>query len=227
MNAQSKQIVFDWNGTLFDDTQLIVDVINKVFLHYGYPTVDYPTYQARYEVPFEKLYRNHGLSDAEIERVMKTQGDLFHDHYEPAALAASLRAGAMEILSFSRDQGVRNVILSNHIVDKIRDQLQRLAIENYFADVLAYADRATQFKNMTKGERLRRFMAEHRMNPAHTMIIGDSVEEIHIAKEQGFISVAITGGCVSEKRLQAEGPDHVIHSLSELKPILYERGFAS
>ena len=59
------------------------------------------------------------------------------------------------------------------------------------------------------------------------MIIGDSVEEIHIAREQGLISVAITGGCVSEKRLRAEKPDYVIHALTELKPIMQERGFAS
>ena len=59
------------------------------------------------------------------------------------------------------------------------------------------------------------------------MIVGDSVEEIEIAREQGLISVAITGGCASEDRLRGEKPDYLIHSLHELKPILQERGFAS
>ena len=57
------------------------------------------------------------------------------------------------------------------------------------------------------------------------MIVGDSIEEIHIAHEQDLISVAITGGCVSEERLRAGNPDYLIHSLHELKPILQERGF--
>ena len=65
------------------------------------------------------------------------------------------------------------------------------------------------------------------MHDHDTMIVGDSVEEIHIARDQGLISVAITGGCVSERRLRAEDPDYVIHTLHELKPIMLERGFVS
>ncbi len=123
---------------------------------------------------------------------------------------------------------LHSYILSNHIVDPIRTQLRRLEIEHFFAEVLAYADRATQFKDMTKGERLRRYrVAQRHRGPQDTMIVGDTVEEIQIAREQGLISVAITGGCASEERLRAENPDYLIHSLHGLKPILQERGFVS
>jgi phosphoglycolate phosphatase len=42
-----------------------------------------------------------------------------------------------------------------------------------------------------------------------------------------LISVAITGGIVAEQRLRDAKPDHLIHHLRELKPILQERGIAA
>ena len=96
----------------------------------------------------------------------------------------------------------------------------------YSPKFLAYADRATATKAYWhQGRASSPVYAEERgARPQDTIIIGNTVEEIEIARSQGLISIAITGGCVSEKRLRARtGPHHIIHSLHELKPILEER----
>lgn len=227
MSAPTKNIVFDWNSTLFDDVGALLAAHNIVLGHFGYAPIDLPTYQDYYEVPFEKLLLNHGLPENEVERIIEASKEIFHDHYEPRASAVGLREGSDAILRHAEQNGVRIYILSNHLVEPIRAQLRRLEIEQLFLEVLAYPSREMQFKDMTKGERLRRFMAQNGMDAAQTIIVGDSVEEIHIAKDLGLISVAITGGCASEERLRAEKPDYLIHSLHELKPILRERGFVS
>jgi phosphoglycolate phosphatase len=227
MNAKTKNIVFDWNSTLLDDIHALHECTNKLLESEGHKPMTIDFFRAHYTIPFDQLYRNMGFDETQIEKLMSLENSAFHDHYEPMANEAGLREGAMDILSYASKQGVQNVILSNHLTGPIRTQLRRLDIEYLFAEVLAYASRALQFKDMTKGERLRRFMAERAARPGHTMIVGDSVEEIQIAREQGLISVAITGGCVSEERLLAEKPDHLIHSLHELKPIMEQRGFMS
>lgn len=227
MNASAKHIVFDWNSTLLDDVRAMHECQNILMQRLGKPPITLDYFRAHYEVPFERLYSNLGLTEAEIGAAMGLDKHYFHDYYEPMAAKAALRAGAVEILSQARRHGVKNLILSNHIEGPIRAQLQRLDIEHHFSAVLAYANRDTQFKDMTKGERLRRFMAARGMMPDSTIIVGDSIEEIHIARDQGLISVAITGGCAAEERLRAENPDHIIHSLHELGPVLEERGFVS
>ena len=73
-------------------------------------------------------------------------------------ISSGLREGATEILEPCAKTACQTLILSNHLVDPIRGQLQRLGIDNHFAEVLAYASRATQFRDMTKGEKLQRFM---------------------------------------------------------------------
>jgi phosphoglycolate phosphatase len=227
MNAQTKNIVFDWNGTLLDDMQAMFDCQNILMEQLGRQPITMDYFRTHYEVPFEKLYANLGLTKDEIDFAIHLDRHVFHDHYEPMAAKAFLRAGATETLGYARQHGLTALILSNHIVDPIRTQLRRLKIEHFFDDVLAYACRDTQFKDMTKGERLRRFMNDRGMTPKNTMIVGDSIEEIHIGCTQGFITVAITGGCASEERLRAENPDYLIHSLHELQSVLKEQGFVS
>lgn len=227
MNAATKNIVFDWNGTLFDDFTAVHGCTNVLLASEGHAPVEAEHFRRHYNIPFDQFYRGMGFNDQQIEKLMDLENTSFHDHYEPLATQTGLRDGASDILKQARQYGVKSLILSNHIIDPIRAQLKRLDIEHLLDEVLAYADRATQFRDMTKGERLKNFMKTRAMTPASTIIVGDSVEEIEIAHEQGLIGVAITGGCVSEERLRAVKPDYVIHSLHELRPIMQERGFVS
>lgn len=220
-----KHIIFDWNSTLLDDFHIIHECMNMIMEKVGRPTVSLDHFRACYDVPFERLYGNLGFVNGEVEKMMTLDRHVFHNFYEPRAENAGLREGATEILQHAKDGGVHSYILSNHIVEPIRTQLRRLSIEHFFTEVLAYATHATQFVDMTKGERLRRYMADRKIAGQQALIVGDSVEEIEIARTEGLISVAITGGGATEERLRAERPDHVIHSLHELKPILRQRGF--
>lgn len=227
MKTPVQNIVFDWNCTLLDDFDAMHECNNLIMQRIGRAPVTQERFREHYDVPLDRFYRGLGFGEDEIAELLVLDKDVFHHQYESRADMAKLRDGAAAILGHTQAEGLRHYILSNHILDPIRRQLTRLGIDHFFAAVLAYAHRGAQFRDMTKGEKLRRFMEEKRLDPQATMIVGDSVEEIHIAREQGLVSVAITGGCASERRLRAEKPDHVIHSLHELKPILEQRGFAS
>ena len=189
-----KAIVFDWNSTLLDDFQHMFACTNMLLAQEGHAPITAEHFRDNYTIPFRHFYDGMGFSDAQIEKLLRLENSAFHDHYEPLAAKSSLREGAAEILNQAAKHGVRCVILSNHIVEPIKMQLRRLEIEHLLAEVLAYADRATQFRDMTKGERLRRFMEKGHIVPRNTMIVGDSIEEIEIARDLGLISVAITGG---------------------------------
>jgi phosphoglycolate phosphatase len=221
----AKYIAFDWNGTLLDDMDAVVAAVNAFLAAVKRPAIDLATFHAAYTLPLTQLYRNLGVSEAELERLHDNY-NIFHDHYETRAANANLRAGATEILTHARGNGIGTVIFSNHIVDPIRIQLKRLGIDAHFPEVIAFESRALQFQGLTKGERLKNYLTERKADPKNVIIIGDSVEEIEIGRMQGLASVALTGGTVSEARLKTAKPDHLIHSLHELKPILEERGFA-
>jgi len=224
MKKTINSIVFDWNCTLLDDFGAMIECMNLIMAEVGHPPITAEFFRTHYDVPFERLYRNFGFKGETLNKVMELDRDFFHRHYEPMAERQNLRPGAKDIFLAADAHGVETIILSNHIVDPIKTQLNRLGIHHHFTEVLAYADLETQFVDMTKGERLRRHRAQDARHHGEALIVGDSIEEIEIAHEQNLISVAITGGCVSETRLRAAKPDYVIHSLHELAPIMRERG---
>ena len=80
---------------------------------------------------------------------------------------------------------------------------------------------------MTKGERLRRHIEAEGLSAANAMIVGDTREEIKIARALGMGSVALTGGVLAEYLLHEAKPDYLVHSLDEMGPILQQRGFAA
>jgi phosphoglycolate phosphatase len=223
--AAQKFIVWDWNGTLFDDVDAMLGAFNHVFAHLGYVQVDMAGFRKHYAIPIAQMYRNHGFSNQHIAEIEANADHGFHDHYENLALQMPMRDGALDLLNDLRGKDVHSYILSNHLVEPIKAQLRRLQADHLLDEVLAYADSATQFKDMTKGERMRRYMAQHGLQGPDGIVIGDSAEETHIGRELGMATIAITGGGVSEERLRDAKPDYLIHDLHELRPILQERKF--
>ncbi|MGL3104237.1 HAD family hydrolase [Bradyrhizobium sp. BR 1432] len=218
-------LVFDWNGTLLDDAHMLLQTTNAILDRFGRTTIDMDTFRNHCDVPLSILYRSLGMSESEIADVDRDAGAMFHDTYEQFASKADLREGARRILEMARERDASSIIVSNHVVEPLQSQLRRLGINDYINEVIAFESRAAQFKSTSKGERLRRYMQENDLKPQATFIIGDMPVETNIARDLGLISVSITGGFVSDSRLQAAEPDYIIRSHHELLPILQGHGF--
>jgi phosphoglycolate phosphatase len=225
MIASKKYIAWDWNGTLLDDTDITLESGNKMFKYLNLPSMDVDTFRQKYVMPLKTFYNNLGIGIGE-ERFEDAR-HAFFEHYEPLVETTSLRTGAVEILEQTKQNQVTNIIVSNHVIDQINILLQRHNIQDYFEDVVAFTGYGTEHRQLSKGEKLKLYVDDHSLHNGDMMIVGDTIEEIEIAKELDMTSVAITGGLYSEERLRTLKPDYLIHSLGELKPILVERGFVS
>ncbi|QHP67919.1 HAD family hydrolase [Bradyrhizobium sp. LCT2] len=218
-------LVFDWNGTLLDDAHALLQTTNAILDRFGRAPIDMKTLQEHCDVPLARLYHSLGMSEDEIATIDRDGSAMFHDAYERLASKADLREGARRVLELARQEGALSIIVSNHIVEPLRFQLKRLGINDYIDDVLAFETRTSQYKSMSKGERLRLHMQKNNLQPASTFIIGDMPVETEIGRNLGLISISITGGFVSESRLRAADPDYTINNHHELLPILQRHGF--
>jgi phosphoglycolate phosphatase len=225
MNGDTKYIVWDWNGTLLDDTSAVLEALNKGLAHIGRDPVDMEKLRTSQTVPLIRLYRNLGLTAEDIERHLLTLREIFHDHYESIVIAANLRECGAALLDHAREHEIAHIILSNHIVPAIEAHMARLKCRGRFARVIAFASREEQHHwTVTKGKRLETFMHERGLRPENGLIVGDTVEEVEIGRQTGLASVAITGGMGHETHLRVARPDHLIQALPEMRPILAERG---
>ncbi len=216
-----KLVVFDWNGVLIADAQACTEIVSLVLQKYGRPAIDLKTYQNVYEVPIKNMYRKLGFTGAEIAREGMHIQDIFHEHYEPRIAHVRTRTGARRLLKWLSEENIECVIFSNHTIDGVRHQLERLKIGSYFSHVLAN-DKYQAMNGQTKGDRLKNFLADRPLKKEEALIIGDSAEEVVIGKRLGLATVAITGGYSSAARLKEAKPDYLIHNLIDMIDIIKE-----
>ncbi len=211
-----KLVAFDWNGTLFADTKAIFESDNAAFKVINLKPVSFSTFQKYFDVPVKKYFLALGVPEEIIDKKAPQITQAFHSAYEPRVDKVRTRAYAKSLLKRLSENKVESVIFSNHILEQIKRQLKRLRIEKYFIDVIANSHIETVLNGRNKKEKLDNYIKEKNILPTEVLVIGDTLEEIDIAKELGCKSAAITQGNCSTQRLKAAQPDYLINSLKEV-----------
>lgn len=216
-----KLISFDWNGTLLADVKITVIANNIAFKHYGLKPISEKLYKDTFHIPVYKYWLAVGIKKSIVEKMKKTEEDIFRENYERMAASARTRSGCRELLKWLHKNKVESIIYSNHTISGIEEQLERLKIGNYFSKILArsHTDGATHVHERNKEQKLLDYIKFKKLKPHEVISVGDTEEEIDIAKDHGFYSIAISGGHNSLKRLQKCKPDFLISNLSEIKEI--------
>jgi phosphoglycolate phosphatase len=215
-----KLIVFDWNGTLLSDTLACVDSVNQVFKTFGRQPINIRTYRKTVDIPSTVFYLQHGFSPKELKKNAKKIAKIFHDYYEPRAAKCRSRAGARELLRWLSQQKIKTIILSNHTVVGVQNQLKRLGIKQYITEIIANTLIHSTMKGRNKEEKLKYYLKTHKYKLKDVLIVGDTPEETQIGKALDIGTVSITDGFCSTRRLKAAKPDFLIHRLDELKKII-------
>lgn len=216
-----KLVVFDWNGTLLADTQIVLEGHNRQMKAFGKPPLSLLEFQNKREVPLRKLYQNVGI-DMKLYESKATQIiEEFHAYYEPRASKARTRQGTRQLLVHLKKSGIESIILSNHTVEGIYFQLERLKLTHFFSHILAN-DNVHESQNIGKEQRLHKFLDSNKQKPEETVIIGDTEEEIGIGKRLGLKTIVISGGYNSVAQLKSAKPDVLVHSLHEIIPAIEE-----
>lgn len=213
----TKLVVFDWNGTLIADTLACLSADNKILQVMGGREVDLKTYRDTIIIPAKHFYIEHGCSEKDLIDRAQEVSHIFHDTYESRVQNMRTRRGAKEILHWLDSHNIDVIILSNHTVEGIVYQLKKLGLESYIKTVLANEAKDASLKYRNKQEKLRHYIDVNDLNPSDVVIVGDSMEEVEIAKAIGLTSVAITDGYYATSRLKASDPDFLITNLNQLK----------
>lgn len=217
--------IFDWNGTLFDDIEANHVGANAALAALGKSSISLEKYRDTFDFPIIHFYKRNGIEiDNYLSDIKKANGAFF-PIYEKLAAQCSARAHTAELLKWCNARRITTLILSNHTHESISENLERLGLDGHIDHISSNPHDNDIVLKMNKQKRLEKFMAEHNFAPEKAFIIGDSLEEPHIAKNLGLISFSITGGCISESRLREANPNHVIHKLTELKEILEKEWF--
>ncbi|PZQ45863.1 MAG: hypothetical protein DI551_06245 [Micavibrio aeruginosavorus] len=215
--------VFDWNGTLFDDTPATHTATNVCLRTFGMPEIDVATMQETFTFPLIHFYEKMGVNADDYLARAEQEGMLFLDAYEKAARNCDVMDGAFPLLDWLSEKNVHCMILSNHLQERLDKDVERLGFTSYMQHVSGNREAATITQGLSKQIRLEAYMKEHGFTADKAFIIGDSHEEPELAKRMGLLGISIAGGLLSPARLEKYKADHIVKTLHEVRPILENR----
>lgn len=216
-----KIAIFDWNGTLIDDTFANHAGANAELKALGQPEVTLERYRDTMEFPFIHFFNRNGVDTDTYLKNREMMQNVFMGTYVPEQEKAPLRRGAMEVLDHLLDLDVTLIILSNHVQDHLEEQMAARHVHGKFKHICGSPDISSiAATKLSKLDRLQKLMAEHNYSPEDAFIIGDSLEEPDIAKHLGMTCVSVTWGCFAEHRLRKTTTNHVITEIDELPVVL-------
>ncbi|MBQ6350034.1 MAG: HAD family hydrolase [Methanobrevibacter sp.] len=193
-----KNIIWDWNGTILNDTPVAVEATNILLQRFGYPTITLEYYRDNVDTPIVNFYSKiFDLNKHDVEMIDDEWGMLYNQLSEKI----DLHAGIKEMLCFFADKNFNQIILSAFKTIEITKFARMFSIEHYFDDILVTQNIVMESKTV----RGRRYMLQHGFAPKQTLYIGDTVHDYETARGLGVDCILFSGGQQSPKLLKQCG----------------------
>lgn len=191
-------ILWDWNGTLLDDVQLVVDVNNRVFTAYGLPPTTVEKYRSCFRFPIREYYRDLGVTDDIFDEVAHAWYEGFLESFP----GCPLHKEAVEAAKTFKAAGYRQVIISASKVDALREQVASYPeLDGLFDDVLGLDNIYAASKvALAKG-----YMAAGNLSPDTVLFLGDTTHDAEVAAAIGCSCLLISGGHQPDAVLRQSG----------------------
>lgn len=213
-NGRPRHVVWDWNGTLFDDFPLILDSCNAALAALGGAPVDEEGYRSRFIRPVKAFYEDilgREVSDDDWIEIDQA----FHDHYHARIDEAALRGSTLDALGVVEESGATQSLLSMWHHDQLLPFTFRLGISDRFQRIDGRRDEGGGSKAPYLRAHLAALAEEGtELDPGDVLMIGDTLDDAASAADVGTRAVLFTGGEHGPESL-AQAGFPVAHDLIE------------
>lgn len=213
MKSRIKYLIWDWNGTLFNDVHLGVSIINNLLENNSLPPLTYDKYRNIFTFPVFEYYQKAGFDFNKIS--FEILGKMFIEQYEKRKFEMDLFEGARDILQLAKNNGIKQSILSAYKLDTLLEVLQHYNILQFFENVSGLNDIYAGSKEKL-GLELRKKI---KLNKEEILLVGDTLHDADVAKAMDVECILISNGHQSQEKLKANG-NIVLSDISELKNII-------
>ncbi|WP_101047637.1 HAD family hydrolase [Macromonas nakdongensis] len=209
-------IAFDWDGTLFDSTAIIVRCIQAAVRDVGgrEPTAE----QASWVIGMGLMQAlAHAAPDVPPEHYPRL-GERYRHHYWAHQHDISLFDGVLPLLDELRDRHHWLAVATGKSRRGLDEALQAVELQGLF-DGSRTADETAGKPHPLM---LQELMREFGVDPARTLMIGDTTHDLQMAVNAGCASVGVSYGAHDPAGFAEFQPRFVAHSVAELRRWLAE-----
>jgi phosphoglycolate phosphatase len=208
-------LIFDWDGTLFDSVDWIVECLQRAARDCGFP-VPLPA-AAKSVIGLSLAQAMATLYPGSDEAMARHLARSYQSHYgtRPAG-PAGLFEGVPAMLETFRARGYRLAVATG----KTRAGLGHVLAATGMDEVFDATRCADETASKPDPRMLHEIMAELKVGPERTLMIGDAVHDLHMARNAGVAAVGVGCGANDLGQLAALEPLACLERTLELLDLL-------
>ena len=192
-----KYIIFDFNGTIIDDVQLCLDLLNEMLVMENLKTFDVESYREIFTFPIIEYYKRAGFTFN--NRSFKEMSEWFVKKYQPASFKCNLYPNIREEITSLKERGYKVFLLSASQIDNLLEQTDRFNITHLFDKVLGIDN----IEAKSKFDIAKKYFELKKVNMKECLFIGDSTHDYEVGHNLGGDVLLLTYGHQSKRVLSS------------------------
>lgn len=197
-------IVWDWNGTLLDDTEACIGALNEMLAKRGLEPITLDFYRRHFAFPVRSFYERIGvkLANEDWDRLAREYHDAYH------ARPARLARGTFAALERVKAMGEGQSILSALRQDMLTADTAKFGVAGYMHRIWG-SDNLDGGSKLESARRFCRALVSDgvaREDLSDIVMIGDAIHDWEVASALGVKCVLFSGGGHSRERLLPLAP---------------------
>jgi len=194
-----KHIIWDWNGTLLNDRQFCIKIMNGVLSRRDMDEMTEEWFLDNFCFPVKDYYVKLGF-DFDKEPFSISGTEFIHEYmkrdHEP-----DLHLYAKESLKYFQNNKISQSLLSASSQTMLDEILVYHDIRDYFIKIIGQDDHYAHGKELSG----KAWMDELEYGPHEVLLIGDTIHDKEVADTIGADCVLVCHGHVSQWRLEKTG----------------------
>jgi phosphoglycolate phosphatase len=210
MGAHYKHAIWDWNGTLLNDTWLCVEVLNGLLARRGRAPISEEDYRENFGFPVVHFYDYLGF-DTDTDSFDQISREFIGDYEARWFEECQLHPEASDVLSDLAELGMTHSVLSAAKQEALNAGIQHFGIREHFMGLVG-TDNIYAEGKVAQG---RRWIEQLHWRPEEVVLIGDTLHDFEVAEAIGTRCILMGHGHHTTERLTETGAP-VVQSLREL-----------
>ena len=204
-------VLFDWDGTLLDsyhaDSQAFLAMFRAMGVDWGLPELE-----RHYSPDWYAVYRAAKIPEKRWSEADRVWREFYAKH--PSKLMAATRRVLAQL-----NKRHKLGLVSSGDRDRVSRQLREFRLTRVFRTRVLGGDTEQKKPNPAP---LLKALKEMKADPGDCVYVGDTPEDVEMARAAGVRAIAVLGPFPTEKRLRAVKPEILLEGLEKLPQVLRE-----
>lgn len=211
-----QNIFFDWNGTLINDIDLCIELLNGMLQVNHHPKVKKETYRQIFTFPIKDYYIKAGfkftpVGNDSFDTLAKDFSRIYKIRYKECHLFPDVVSTLKNL-----KKKANLYVLSATKEEELINELNNYGLLSYFTAVIGIKD----IYGASKLDAAKTYFQKNSINPSTSLFVGDSTHDEEVGHALGGDVALIYRGHQTKEVLSASNPHYLCPDLTSLTSIV-------